>query len=112
MARQHTEVAKKFYNSTAWKKCREAYIPTVHGLCEHCLAKGYEEPGHILDHIVEIDINNINDTDITLSWNNLQYLCMSCHNKKTFKKYDEPVREGFGFDSEGNLIELNKKIKF
>lgn len=28
------EFAKKFYNSKAWKKCREAYKKKVNGLCE------------------------------------------------------------------------------
>lgn len=96
---QHTAAAKKFYNSKAWIKCRESYISKVFGLCEHC-----EEPGYILDHIVEINSDNLNDADITLCHDNLQFLCVSCHNKKTFRKH-EPLREGFGFDSEGNLIQ-------
>ncbi|MEC2597285.1 HNH endonuclease, partial [Bacillus cereus] len=31
------EYAKRFYKSTAWKKCRGAYIAaTLDGMCEHC----------------------------------------------------------------------------
>jgi 5-methylcytosine-specific restriction enzyme A len=89
--------AKKFYNSSAWKKCRKEYIAKVYGLCEHC-----DKPGYILDHINEITPYNINNPDITLNHNNLQYLCTSCHNKKTFRKYS-PTREGFTFDEQGNL---------
>ena len=105
MVLQHTEIAKKFYKTTAWKKCRLSYIATVHGLCEHCLARGMEEPGYIVDHVIELNIHNINDPMITLNHDNLQYLCTSCHNTKTFKKHDD-VREGLSFDSEGNLIKL------
>lgn len=97
---EHTAAAKRFYNSKAWQDCRRSYISTVFGLCEHCT-----EPGYICDHIIEINIVNINDPDITLSHSNLQYLCTPCHNKKTFGT-SEPIREGFGFDSEGNLVEI------
>lgn len=96
--KQHTAEAKRFYNTAAWKKCRASYIYTVHGLCEHC-----DSPGYILDHIEEINIHNINDPNITLNHDNLQFLCTPCHNKKTFGKR-EPIREGFGFDAQGNLI--------
>lgn len=98
--RQHTAVAKKFYKTKAWQKCRASYISKVFGLCEHC-----QDPGYIVDHIIEINIDNINDPEITLSHENLQYLCTSCHNKKTFTKYS-PLREGLGFDEDGNLISL------
>ncbi|MDA2526720.1 HNH endonuclease, partial [Bacillus cereus] len=51
------EYAKRFYKSTAWKKCRGAYIAaTLDGMCEHCK----EVPGYIVDHIVEITPVNIN----------------------------------------------------
>ena len=35
------EWTKAFYTSTVWKKCREGYIQSVHGLCERCQAPGY-----------------------------------------------------------------------
>ena len=93
--------AKKFYNSKAWKVCRESYITKAFGLCEHCGA-----PGYILDHIVELTPDNINNPYITLNHDNLQYLCTPCHNKKTFGKYS-PVREGFGFDENGELVQVD-----
>jgi 5-methylcytosine-specific restriction protein A len=91
--------AKKFYKSKAWRKCRESYIPKVFAICEQC-----GDPGYILDHIEEITPENINNPEITLNHDNLQYLCTPCHNKKTFSKYD-PVREDVMFDEQGNLIE-------
>lgn len=92
------EYAKKFYKSTAWQKCRESYISKAFGLCEHCGG-----PGYIVDHIVEITPDNINDPDVTLNHDNLQFLCTPCHNKKTFKRLD-PVRDDVMFDSNGQLI--------
>ncbi|MFS0864115.1 HNH endonuclease [Fredinandcohnia sp. 179-A 10B2 NHS] len=93
------EFAKKFYKSKAWRKCRESYIPSVHGICEHC-----GDAGYILDHIIELNPDNINDPNITLNHENLQYLCLECHNKKTFRKY-EPVVEGLMFDENGDLVQ-------
>lgn len=95
----HKHFAKRFYDSKEWKKCRESYISKVHGVCEHC-----GEPGYILDHIEELTPENINDPNITLNHENLQYLCLSCHNTKTFKKY-KSVRDGLMFDGEGNLVQ-------
>lgn len=98
--REHTAEAKRFYKSTAWKKCRASYISTVlGGLCEHC----NHAPGYIVDHIEEINSHNINDPNITLNHNNLQYLCLECHNTKTFRKYSA-IREGFMFNDDGELI--------
>jgi 5-methylcytosine-specific restriction endonuclease McrA len=99
LMRKHTLAAKKFYRTKAWKKCRLAYIAKVHGLCEHC-----EDPGYIVDHIIEINDKNIHDPAITLNHENLQYLCTACHNKKTFKKQDV-IAEGLSFDANGDLVQ-------
>lgn len=94
---EHTAEAKRFYRSTAWKKCRESYIITVHGLCERCFA-----PGKIVHHKEHIDSRNINDPFVTLSHENLEYLCQTCHNKEHHQA--PPMREGIHFDDLGNLV--------
>ncbi|MBK1678641.1 HNH endonuclease [Rhodospirillum rubrum] len=96
--------AKKFYNSKAWKECRASYIPKVFGLCEHC-----SRPGYILDHIKELTPENINDPRITLNHNNLQFLCLECHNTKTFAIYS-PTMQGLMFDEEGNLVQRGERL--
>jgi 5-methylcytosine-specific restriction protein A len=96
---KHTESAKRFYRTAKWLKCRASYIQSVFGMCEHC-----DKPGYIVDHIIEINSGNINDPEITLNHDNLQYLCTSCHNKKTFGKA-EVTRDDVRFDGVGNLIE-------
>jgi hypothetical protein len=60
-----------------------------------------EQPGYIVDHIEEITPDNINDTSITLSWSNLQYLCHGCHNIKTFGN-----EKRYYFDEDGVIQEL------
>ena len=43
--------------------------------------KGIYKPGEIVHHKIPIDPTNINNPDITLNWNNLQYVCRDCHAK-------------------------------
>lgn len=97
------EFSKKFYRSSTWQKCRASFIMhriTIDGgMCEHCKDK----PGYIVDHIVELTPENINDLDITLSHENLQYLCLQCHNKKTFGKKEN---EEYFFGSDGQIYPL------
>ena len=97
------EWAKPFYNSGAWRKVRKSFIANRvsidGGMCQHCK----EVPGYIVDHIEELSPDNINNTKITLNWSNLQYLCLDCHNKKTFEEVEE---ERYFFDSNGVIHEL------
>jgi 5-methylcytosine-specific restriction enzyme A len=93
--------AKKFYKSSAWKKCRATYIKSVFGICEHCGDNGY-----IVDHIIELNLININDPNISLNHENLQYLCTPCHNKKTFGK-TEVIRKDVMFDDNGDLVKIH-----
>lgn len=102
--------AKKFYNSKAWQDCRRSYISIVHGLCEDCLEEDKYVPGYIVDHKEEITPDNINDVEVTLNHENLRYLCLACHNTKTFGKDTEVVRDGLKFDSEGNIVESEPNI--
>lgn len=98
------DYAKKFYKSTAWKKARRSYINKRKGidggLCEHCKMK----KGFIVDHIVEITPKNINDVDVILNEGNFQYLCLECHNTKTFLK-NKSVDDKLFFDEDGNIIQ-------
>ena len=99
--------AKSFYNSRAWQQCRTSYKANVHGLCEECLKHNKIEPGYILDHIIELTPENINNPDISLNHDNLQYLCLICHNKKTFGNNDITV-DGLRFNEYGDLIKVEE----
>ncbi len=100
------EYAKKFYKSKAWQKCRASFISQrtiIDGaMCQHCKRRA----GYIVDHIEEINPNNIDNPQITLNHKNLQYLCLKCHNRKTFGKGKDfnAVRDGLEFDSNGELV--------
>ena len=100
------DFAKKFYNSKQWIKCREAYKQSVNGLCERCLKAGKYVPGDEVHHKIPLTPENINNPYITLSFENLELLCSSCHSIEHNRKYKEIVREGLKFDENGDLIEI------
>lgn len=98
------EYAKSFYNSAAWIKCKNSYIKSVHGLCERC-----GEPGDIVHHKVYISPSNINNPDVTLNHDNLEYLCRKCHNKEHELKFNRfkrssPIKKGFKFNEKGEFV--------
>ncbi len=62
----------KFYNSAKWRKTSKAFLKN-NPLCIVC-----SRPATITDHIKEIK-----DGGDRYSWENLQSMCNSCHNKKT-----------------------------
>ncbi len=88
--------ARGFYFSKAWSDTREAYLVSKHYLCERC-----EQPAKIVHHKQYLTPANINDTSITLSWDNLEALCQDCHNKEHHKSEEQ---RRYCFDEDGNII--------
>ena len=89
--------AVKFYKSAAWKRVRQAYFISKHGLCERCGA-----PGEIVHHKIYLNPNNINNPSISLNDKYLELLCRECHTD--IHLGGRPIRKGFAFDKNGNLI--------
>lgn len=94
---------RRFYKSKAWQQCRAGYIAYRRGLdggmCEIC----QEVPGYIVHHKQHITPHNANNPDITLSWDNLQYVCKHCHDvEHGYCEQSKPSR--VTFDTEGNPI--------
>jgi 5-methylcytosine-specific restriction protein A len=100
------EFSKKFYNSAKWIRCRELYKQVKNGLCERCLKKGIYSAGEEVHHKIWLTPENINDPEITLSFDNLELLCASCHTYEHIGKHS-PVREGLVFNDKGELIEID-----
>ena len=94
------DYAIKLYNSRLWIKTRDAYFKSMFAICERC-----GSAGDIVHHKQHIKPENINDPNITLSWDNLELLCMDCHNKEHFGKGGTTI-DGLCFGEDGELIKL------
>lgn len=98
--KKYTVENNRFYQRKAWKACRESYIGKRilidGGLCEIC----EDRIGKEVDHIIELNEHNVNDPEISLNHDNLQYLCKECHNMKTFGN----TNRGVFFDENGEPI--------
>lgn len=73
----------KFYNSKPWITLRSRIRSTKRMRCDMCGRLIHSKS--IVDHIIEIDETNYQDESITLNEDNLQLLCLECHNTKTFQ---------------------------
>lgn len=96
MARKDT---KAFYASKLWERTRQAYAQSVDGLCERCLERGIYTPGKITHHKIRLTGENVSNPDISLSFGNLELLCLDCHNKEHFKA----KQSRYYFDDLGNM---------
>ena len=85
-----------FYKSSAWIKCRNGFMKSKNYICERC-----GKPAYIVHHKKHITPKNINDPNITLNWDNLQALCLECHN---FVHRTSATADGVSFDENGDLI--------
>lgn len=73
-------VSFPFYKTKAWLDCRAAYLRKVNGLCELCLSHGILKPADIVHHKIHLDDRTARDPAVALNFDNLQALCIECHN--------------------------------
>ena len=80
---------KEFYSSNAWRTCRNTYLATKTGLCERCLKKGLIVPAKEVHHKIRLTEKNINDPKVALNFDNLEALCVACHDRE----HEEDARQ-------------------
>lgn len=90
-------IRKSFYKTTKWKKCRDTYYAKEHGVCERCGGLGV-----IVHHKIYLTDENYLDPNISLNFDNLELLCMDCHNNE--HKSISDVGIGMYFNEDGDLI--------
>lgn len=96
MYRDDPEIAKK-YRSKRWQKVRQ--LKKIQDpICERCKAKGIITPVYIVHHKEYITDKNYMDDDIFFNLDNLESLCLACHNKEHFGERSEIY-----FDSNGDV---------
>ena len=95
--------AESFYKGTNWQFVRDSYLSKVGGLCERCLKRDELVPADIVNHKIYLTPANINDPSVTLSFDNLEALCIKCHNQEHFAEKRE---NRFSFSDDGKIIPL------
>ena len=64
-----------FYNSKPWKRASAAYMSSKNYICERC-----GKPAQICHHKTWLNGSNVKDPNIALGFDNLEALCIECHN--------------------------------
>lgn len=82
-------IDKAFYSSKAWRECKNEYLKTVNHQCERCRMNGLMVPAYIVHHKKHLNQSNYGDPEVALSFNNLEALCLACHNKEHFGEKKE-----------------------
>lgn len=93
--------AERFYNSDAWRACRDSFLKSKGYLCERCSTPDDPHIAKIAHHKTYLTAQNVNDPRISLSWENLEALCQDCHNKEHHRA--ERAKR-YTFDAEGNIL--------
>lgn len=87
-----------FYNSKAWKRVSLAYMTSQQFICERC-----GKPAQICHHKRYLNAHNVHDPLIALNFDNLEALCLSCHNREHGIKHTVTV-----FDDNGNVAAVRE----
>ena len=87
-----------FYGSKEWRRVSAAYMNSKLYICERC-----GRPATICHHKKWLNASNVHDPNIALNQNNLEALCIECHNAEHGRRHDVAV-----FDDKGNITEVKE----
>lgn len=77
------------------------------GICQVC----HTNRAIIAHHVVWVDNDNVNDPAVVWNIDNLVGVCQDCHNRiHTLKHDNSPVPDGYMFDDNGNIIQINNNL--
>lgn len=106
-------IDSSFYKTKRWKQTRKMYALSKYCLCERCgrpiylsgvndyLPKEKRLKG-IVHHKIHLNETNYIDDDIAYNEDNLELLCIECHNEEHFTTGS--TRDEYKFDDNGNII--------
>lgn len=92
-----------FYHSPQWRKLSRAFLLSRNYICQRCGA-----PAEIAHHKQHLTAANVSNPEISLNPNNLEALCLACHNAEHFSA-GGATAAGLAFDGDGNLIQESEE---
>ena len=87
-----------FYKSKAWRRVSAAYMSSRAYICERC-----GKPAQICHPKKWWNGRNVNDPAIALGFDNLEALCMECHNAEHGLRHSVTL-----FDEDGNIAQVKE----
>lgn len=92
-----------FYHSPQWRKLSRTFLLSRNYICQRCGA-----PAEIAHHKQHLTAANVNNPEISLNPDNLEALCLACHNAEHFSA-GGATAAGLAFDGDGNLIQESEE---
>ncbi|MCR5304856.1 MAG: HNH endonuclease [Lachnospiraceae bacterium] len=89
---------KAFYNSAAWQRVSSAYMNSRSYICERC-----GKPAVICHHKKWLNGENVKDPYVALSFENLEALCLECHNIEHGLNHSVAI-----FDEDGDISRVRE----
>lgn len=89
---------QSFYDSKAWKRVSAAYMSSKAYICERC-----GKPASICHHKTWLNGSNVHDPNIALSFDNLEALCIACHNLEHGLKHNVTL-----FNEDGSIAAVKE----
>jgi 5-methylcytosine-specific restriction endonuclease McrA len=86
---------QKVYDSRKWRRVRKAYLESKHYICERC-----GQPATIVHHKKYLTDSNVENADIAYNIENLEALCLACHNLE----HEHFQEIGAVFSSSGDVV--------
>lgn len=112
---------KDLYRSKAWQRNRVAFALSRYCICERCNRPVYvsgitdyipkeNRLRYVVHHKEYLNEGNYTNDKVAYDWNNLELLCIDCHNEE--HKKQSATRDGLMFDEFGNLIKCKEVRHF
>ena len=87
-----------FYKGKAWRRVSAAYMASKCYICERC-----GKPASICHHKTWLNGSNVNDPNIALSFDNLEALCIECHNAEHGLQHNVTI-----FNDDGSIAAVKE----
>ena len=87
-----------FYKSKAWRRVSAAYMASQAYICERC-----GKPASICHHRIWLNGSNVKDPYIALNFDNLEALCIECHNAEHGLRHNVTL-----FNSDGSIAKVKE----